>query len=390
MKRLQSPNSAQIELTYACNLACAHCYNEPRFSNENGLVQLSRVKKERVQTESFAQIAEQLAKYKVMNVSLTGGEVFTVRERLYTALEALNGYRINTSINSNLTLVTEDDTRRLGNYNLGIMTSLASYDPAVHDRIMGKESSHAKTLRGINLVLANNIPVTSNMVVSKHNINQVYQTGKFVHGLGITSFSTAQAVPSSSGGSMHLEHALAREEVLEYLEQLHSVREETGMEIRLTNPLPYCSVWESHPHLRYLVESAGCTAGRSIIQVDPYGNVKPCPMVSNSYGNILEEDLDVIWSRMSEWSEDKYVPESCQPCDLVDICKGACRAEAERMVGSLDAKHPYSVRPIKLDNRGNITHLIAREGSGCVDCNNGGPTCVACVGAKIKEERAYA
>ncbi len=389
MKRLQSPYSAQIELTYACNLACTHCYNEPRFSNENGLAQLSRVKKERIQTDKFVEIAEQLAKHNVQNVTLTGGEVFTVRERLYSALEALHRHRINTNINSNLTLVTEDDARRLSQYNLGIMTSLASYDSKTHDKIMGKEGSHQRTLQGINLVLANNIPITSNMVVSKHNLDQVYQTGKFVHGLGITSFSTAQAVPSNSGGNMHLKHALEREEVLEYLEQLNRIKEETGMEVRLTNPLPYCTVWESHPHLRYLVESAGCTAGRSIIQVDPYGNVKPCPMVSNSYGNILEEDLDIIWGRMSDWSEDKYVPESCQPCDLVDICKGACRVEAERMVGSLDSKHPYSVKPVKL-NRNSIQHLILREESSCVDCNNSGPICVACVGARIKEERIYA
>ncbi|MEK6956146.1 MAG: SPASM domain-containing protein, partial [Nanoarchaeota archaeon] len=156
-------------------------------------------------------------------------------------------------------------------------------------------------------------------------------------------------VPSNSGGQMHLDHALTLDQVLDYLEQMHRVRKETGMHVRLTNPLPYCSVWESHPHLRYLVESSTCTAGRSIIQVGPNGEVKPCPMISNSYGNILEEGLDIVWQRMSEWSEDKYVPETCKPCDLVTICRGACRAEAERMVGELEDKHPYSVRPVKLD-----------------------------------------
>ena len=147
---------------------------------------------------------------------------------------------------------------------------------------------------------------------------------------------------------MHLDHALNLDQVIDYLEQMHRVKEETGMHVRLTNPLPYCSVWESHPPLRYLVESSTCTAGRSVIQIGPSGEVKPCPMVSNSYGNILDEGLDVVWNRMSEWSEDKYVPETCKPCDLVNICRGACRAEAERMVGDLGSKHPYSVRPVKL------------------------------------------
>jgi radical SAM protein with 4Fe4S-binding SPASM domain len=164
----------------------------------------------------------------------------------------------------------------------------------------------------------------------------------------MNSFSAAQAVPSNSGGEMHLSHALDLDQVLNYLEAMHQIRKDTGMYVRLTNPLPYCSVWESRPHLRSLVESSTCTAGRSIIQIDPSGNVKPCPMVNNSYGNILEDGLDKVWNGMSEWSEDKYVPKTCEPCDLVEICKGACRAEAERMAGSLDVKHPYSIKPVKL------------------------------------------
>ncbi len=355
--RLKSPLYAQIELTYACNLACTHCYNEPRFSKSDGLIQLRRVKKEPTSAERFVEIAEELARNDVFSVTLTGGEAFTVRDRLYPTIEALAGHEVDVNINSNLTLVNEDDARRLRDSGVsGIMTSLASYDPETHDRIMNVKGSHSKTLRGIELMQRSGIIVSSNMVVSKHNLHQVYETGRFAASLGMNSFSAAQAVPSNSGGQMHLDHALESEHVLQYLEDLHRIREETGMFVRLTNPLPYCSVWESRPHLRYLIQTSTCTAGRSIIQIDPSGNVKPCPMVGNAYGNILEDGLDVVWDRMTEWSEDRYVPESCQPCDLVEICRGACRAEAERMAGSLDTKHPYSVKPVKLEESYSLSH----------------------------------
>jgi len=348
--RLRSPLYAQIELTFACNLACAHCYNEDRFSNRDGLVALRVVKKEKTATERFVEIAEELARNDVFSVTLTGGEPFTVRDRLYAALEALKRHDLHVGINSNLTLVNQDDAVRLSGYgDVGIMTSIASHDRKVHDKIMGKEDSHERTLRGIETMQRQGVIVSANMVVSRHNVNQVYQTGLFCADLGMNNFQTGQAVPSNSGGQMHLDHALSLDQVLDYLEQMHRVRKETGMHVRLTNPLPYCSVWESHPHLRYLVESSTCTAGRSIIQIGPNGEVKPCPMISNSYGNILDEGLGAVWQRMGEWSEDKYVPESCKPCDLVEICRGACRAEAERMIGSLDSKHPYSVRPVSLE-----------------------------------------
>lgn len=349
LTKLRSPLYAQIELTFACNLACAHCYNEPRFSSKDGLVKLRVVKKEPTQSERFIEIAEELAKHDVFSVTLTGGEPFTVRDRLYPTLEALRRNGIHVGINSNLTLVTEDDARKLRDYeDVGIMTSLASYERETHDKIMGKESAHERTLRGIQLMLKNDVVVSTNMVVSRHNVHQVYDTGMFCFNLGMNHFQTGQAVPSSSGGQMHLDHALTLDQVLDYLEQMHQVREETGMHVRLTNPLPYCSVWETKPHLRYLVESSTCTAGRSVIQIGPNGEVKPCPMIAKSYGNILDEGLDKVWERMTGWSEDKYVPETCKPCDLVEICRGACRAEAERMIGSLDSKHPYSVSPVKL------------------------------------------
>ena len=46
MERYRSPVYAQMELTFACNLACLHCYNEPRFSQREGKVILNKVKKE--------------------------------------------------------------------------------------------------------------------------------------------------------------------------------------------------------------------------------------------------------------------------------------------------------------------------------------------------------
>ena len=118
-QRLRSPLYAQMELTFACNLACSHCYNEPRFLNENGLIQLNRVKVEKTGTERFVEIAEELARHDVFAVTLTGGEVFTVRDRLYQALETLAKNDIDVNINSNLTLANEDDARRLRDLGAG-------------------------------------------------------------------------------------------------------------------------------------------------------------------------------------------------------------------------------------------------------------------------------
>ena len=223
-----------------------------------------------------------------------------------------------------------------------------SYDETTHNQVVNHPRAHENTLRGIEYLQKQGIFTSVNMVISQANFDHLYQTGVFVSNLGVESFSTAQAIPSQAGGKSHLQQALTPEQIPEYLEALHHIREDTGMFVKLTNPVPFCSVWESRPHLRYLLETSTCTAGRTIIQIDPSGQVKPCPMINNGYGNILEEGLDVVWQRMTPWSDNAYVPETCQPCDLVERCRGGCRAEAERTCGSLAAKNPFSIKPVKL------------------------------------------
>lgn len=346
MFRLKSPLYAQIELTSSCNLECSHCYNEERFVGEI----INKPKKEDIPTERFLEIAQELARNDVFAVTLTGGEPLTTKDRLYETAQVLAQENLEVTLNSNLTLLNEDDVKKLIDSGItGVMTSLFSYDPETHDKIAGIKGAHKRTLKGLDLLIGN-IPFTTvNMVVSQNNKDHVYETGNFLSSLGITSLSSSQAVPSNSGGLKHLEHALIRDDAIAYLEDLHKVRQETGMPVKLTNPLPYCLVWEDKPHLRYLLETSTCTGGRTIIQISPEGEVKPCPMVDVSYGNILEEGLEEVWGKMGDWSDNNYVPNECEPCDLTEICRGSCRAEAQRMNGSLDAQNPFSVKPVKMD-----------------------------------------
>nr|MBA4405246.1 hypothetical protein [Nanoarchaeum sp.] len=341
MFRLKSPLYAQIELTSCCNLNCANCYNEER--PEKPIIQ---------PLDRFSEIAQELARNDVFAVTLTGGEPLVVRDRLYKTARILADNNMDVSLNSNITLLTEDDVQRLGESGVtSVMTSLFSYDSRVHDETTGVEGSHQRTINALELLVKQGILTTVNMVVSQRNKTHVYDTGRFVSSLGIDSFSTAQIIPSNSQKVLHLEQTLTQEDVLNYLEDLNKVRQETGLFVKLSNPLPYCLVWDEKPHLSYLVETSSCMAGRTVIQIAPNGDVKPCPMVNASYGNVLEEGLEQIWERLSEWDENRYIPEECKPCEITNVCKGACRGEAQRTNGSLNSVSPYLVNPVKLGRK---------------------------------------
>jgi len=47
-------------------------------------------------------------------------------------------------------------------------------------------------------------------------------------------------------------------------------------------------------------ELFGCGAGTQHLFIDPSGNVCPCDFTPLSFGNVLNEELDIIWQRMSD------------------------------------------------------------------------------------------
>ena len=272
---LTRPLTAQLELTHDCNLSCPHCYTEEPTTE--------------LQPHHYQLLARTLANEGVFHVTLTGGEPLTQRERLANALVELRDTETITTINSNLTLLTLEDVQLWQDSRVAsVMTTLNSHSEHTHNKTTNTES-FKQTLRGLEQLAS--MPTVVNMVVQKANKDDVYQTGKFVHGLGIKGFTIGHIVSPRE--------RLTKGEVVQTLEQVRELVDETGLQFKLQIALPFCAV---EPHLRPLLETSGCSAARTTVQINPYGEVTPCPMVRTSHGNVLTEGLDVIWERMSDWS----------------------------------------------------------------------------------------
>ena len=53
-----------------------------------------------------------------------------------------------------------------------------------------------------------------------------------------------------------------------------------------------------------------CPAGTEKVYVSAYGDLHPCPLINNSYGNVLKEDFSVLWNTMSK-EMNKSIPKCC-------------------------------------------------------------------------------
>lgn len=333
-KTLSAPISAQIEITERCNLACGHCYNPWRWE---ALSQPSTLNK-----EQLFHVLEELDQNTVFRLTLTGGEPLLYKETVIEAARWAYDHDIRCSINSNLTTVSEQDVfylKEAGVY--AILGSLMSFDEKTHDRITGRRGSFQKTIRGIQNILDADIPLMVHMVITQANENQVYETGRFVAGLGVEAFAATKVSPAL-GAPDFSEIGISRESVRNSLESLVRLQEEFDLQTDILECYPLCLISDGQRFERFARRN--CSAGVSTIVVGANGEVRPCIHSDEVNGNIFQEGLKESWERMERWRDGSLIPDDCQECQYLQACTGGCRVEAQYF-GDLAGKDPYASSP---------------------------------------------
>jgi radical SAM protein with 4Fe4S-binding SPASM domain len=347
--QLTRPLYVQQELTYKCPMRCGTCLNEPRHScsSSEPLV----LKREPIETPKFREIANVMSKKgKVFAATMTGGEPLSVKNRLFAALEAYKENGVYCDMNSTLSILTEKVAERIVSLGLqGVLTSVYSHKESVHDAQMDVEGALEATIRGIQIMkeVAPQVIVSANMVVAQNNYQDVFALGERLIEIGADALTVTPSTPTRTGKNNQMQYVPSDQMMLEALYALARVEDDLGLQTRLLQGLPHCFL-HPHPLLRRYT-AAGCDAGKSYITLNPWGDVKPCAQIGDKFGNVLEEDFQVIWDRMQEYRDGSYTPEPCKPCDFTDLCGGGCRAEAERLTGGdLATAHPYRRKALKM------------------------------------------
>ena len=278
---LKSPVSVQTELTPRCNNICTYCYNAWRkdceFEPELNLNEHLTMARKLVEADVFEDV-------------LTGGEPLLRRDILYPLAHYLSSKGVDVKLNTNLVLITEDDCKQMQDNGIkGILGSLPSSDKEMYSRIT-QTQNYDGAIRGIELLVKHGLAPAINMVVMKENREQVYETGKFVHGLGAKGFCGTPASPSEcSKRSCELNS----QEIVETLDDLLRLNTDLGMRVDIVEPLPRCIIPDVEKYKIFLKKD--CAAGKLTVAISSSGNIRPCTHVSQGYGNLVTEDLSAIW-----------------------------------------------------------------------------------------------
>ena len=258
------PFSAHLDLTMACNHTCRHCY---------------RVLEERPEltTGEWLRVLDELHGLGSFFLTFSGGEI-SLREDLWEILQRARELKFSARLKTNAYGCVAGAARRLRDRGVSYVDESlygATADP--HDEVTGVPGSWQRTCKNITRMTKAGLRVNVNMALINSNFDEATSMKALVDSLGASSLGiNHQIFPGTDGGTGPLQCALEPEMAAKVLRKVYP-------------PESMPKTTTKDPDSRF------CSAGHSLVYVNPYGDVSPCVTFPMVCGSIKEQSLEEIW-----------------------------------------------------------------------------------------------
>jgi len=347
-QRFTSPLMVVWNFTQACNLQCAHCYQNARrrLPDELGL-------------EEQLRVLEVLRRNDVAMLAFSGGEPM-MSPTFWPVVERAAEMGFHVSVATNGTLIDEAAAHRLRDVGVTyVEISIDSVDEATHDRFRGSPGYWRRALAGLRAIVpVEGVRVALAATISRVNFDELEDLIAFAKELGCDCFYAFNFIPTGRGKTIvDLDLSPAQRE--EMLRILYEHMQDDAISIITSAPqlARYClrcaddATVVNTGHYghgrgggaRLLSEYVGgCGAGRVYCAVQPNGVVTPCVFMPLPVGNILTDDFPRLWEDhpVLELLRDRERRQGhCRVCDFKYFC-GGCRARPYGYYGDLTMPDP--------------------------------------------------
>jgi|KBSMisStaDraftv2_1062788.scaffolds.fasta_scaffold18329_6 mycofactocin radical SAM maturase len=308
---LDAPICLTWELTYACNLACAHCLSS---SGRRDPRELSTV-------EAMA-VVDELERMQVFYVNIGGGEP-TVRPDFWELVDYATAHKVGVKFSTNGVKITPAVAARLAASDyVDVQISLDGATAEVNDAVRGT-GSYATALRAMeHLQAAGMRGFKVSVVCTRHNVDQLDALKALADRFG-AQLRLTRLRPSGRGADVWDQlHLLPGQQ-----RQLYDWLVEHGEGVLTGDSFFHLAAYGSAlPGLNL------CGAGRVVCLIDPVGDVYACPFAIHENflaGNVRSPGgFAGVW-RTSELFRSLRQPQSagaCGSCGAYDACRGGCMA----------------------------------------------------------------
>ena len=284
------------ELTRACNMKCAHCYNRPGTVRANEL-----------STEEALQTAAFLASLGCQSVSLSGGEP-TLRKDWPQIARALTERGVMVQLLSNGLTLDREQARTAR--EAGVSAVLLGLDgmDATHDRIRRRPGGFQAVMAAADALGAEGVSVGFTTTLLEPNLNELEPLAELTTRLGADIWTVWLGIPRhrsdlwlNPGRINRLGSRLRRlrkrcpvltagdnlahlpgSQVLAHRQGCANAAAEGAACPASTAPFPF----------------TGCEAGRQVLGLESDGTVTGCLALpaSHAVGNIRNQSLMTLWS----------------------------------------------------------------------------------------------
>ncbi len=365
-------------VTYACNLACQHCY-----------LNAGHIKPELSSKEKIMMM-ERIASAGVPIIAFSGGEPLA-DPVIWDLIKIASDYGMYVAMATNATLITEEVADRLAKLGLNYaQVSIDSTRPEVHDAFRGRTGTWERAVKGIKRLKERGVMVELSTTLTRFTYRDIDAIIKLGEELGVDIVMHFNFVPTGRGSHyIHLD--LTPDMRMEVLSKLIKRLAEGGKPPAMSTApqLAALGLALGKEYGKYVVAGhfygvtlpehfkdvayflGGCGAGRFYMAVEPDGTVTPCVFLPVKVGNLREQRLEEIWDSSEVFKElrdrGKYL-DPCKSCEYRDAC-GGCRARAFAYFGNylapdpgcplykepwklvLEGKNPYGEKKVELVKR---------------------------------------
>lgn len=345
----RTPSTCHWEITAACNLRCRHC-----------MVDAGDPLPDELSTDEALGVCDELAGIGCRTVALTGGEPL-LRQDWREIAARLNGRGVGVSVASNGVLVDDRAVEQMIEAGVsGVSVSLDGPED-VHDKIRphrdGCSSSYSSAVAALGRLSSSSLETICITCINGKNANLLDDIFQIVSGLGIDCWQVQLSIFRGRFPQMQREYLVDPRVIPGVLDHLAELGERGGVRISVGDNLGYYT--EVEPRLRRKRNGkpgfwTGCAAGLRALAITPWGGVKGCSALDNSFvtANLRSQSLQQIWDNWENFGppggpfQGRLVG-GCGKCDFGPICMAGCSATAFGATGTIwdnpfCAKHPCS------------------------------------------------
>ncbi|EDN72509.1 heme d1 biosynthesis protein [Beggiatoa sp. SS] len=318
----------QWHITERCNLRCAHCYQDnyarDELSFENLLTILVQYK------TLLATLSERRGKRLSAHITVTGGEPFARRDFL-DLLEIFAAHRklFSFAILTNGTFIDAQMALRLRQLAPRFVQVSIEGTETTHDRIRGK-GNFAQTVAAIKQLRRERIRTLISFTAHRQNFREFPAVAQLGQQLNVNRVWADRLIPWGSGAQLR-EQVMTPAETQTFFELMKTARDKrvwfNGTDIAMHRALQFM-VGDGQPY--------HCTAGDTLLTVQPNGDLYPCRRMPIRVGNLLETPLLELYDNstlLRQLRHPAQISEGCQDCFYAKLCRGGLKCLSYAVTG---------------------------------------------------------